>query len=401
MGLTLTGFAAGSEWRVAYGGAANFLCLPKDGPEYNKVNTPVYSLAQIGQKIWLGGENQVIKVTLNAQGGYQGKQQYALPQYYLEKVQLAVMEQKPVLFLSDGLYRLVTKTNKFEKDTLTKVERLPYQTMLGQRNEIWTDIQRKWVSLPQKKEAVYLSLFGKIDDIYQDEKQSQLWVVHQNFLHSIPDSANARKAKPMEILIHSATNLQNKVLPLDKVRLKQGSKAYGLKIKLSLPYYLDENSVEYRYRIKGVTRGWTSWQKSPELFLNSLPRGKHILEIKARNGLGQESTIKQLKIRVIPPFWKTWWFFLIEITVLIALLLAAALSSRFSKFERYSYILTFVTIITVFEFVVLSLEPSVDNFSGGVPVLKLVVNILLAISLNPIERRLAAWLSKNKYKMHA
>ena len=39
LGHTLTGFAVGSVWRVAYGGAANFLCLSKDGPEYNKINT--------------------------------------------------------------------------------------------------------------------------------------------------------------------------------------------------------------------------------------------------------------------------------------------------------------------------------------------------------------------------
>ena len=368
---------------------------------FDQVKTPIYSLTQIGSQIWLGGENQVIKVTLNAQDGYAGMQRYALPQYYLEKVQLTTIKQKPVLFLSDGIYRLNNKGSQFAKDTTTKAARLPYQTIQGQGNEIWTDIQRGWVNMQQKATSTYLSLFGKIDYLYQDKKANQLWVVHQNFLHSIPDTINTRKATPLQVLVHSVTNLKNKELSLDRIRIKQGSKAYGLKIKLSLPYYLDENSVEYQYRIKGLTRGWTPWQKSPELLLNLLPRGKHALEIKARNSLGQESEIKSLKIRVIPPFWKTWWFFLIEISVLIALLLAAALSSRFSKFERYSYILTFVTIITVFEFVVLSLEPSVDDFSGGVPVLKLAMNIVLAISLNPIERRLAAWLSRNKYKMHA
>ncbi|OJJ14941.1 hypothetical protein BKI52_41040 [marine bacterium AO1-C] len=377
----------GNGWKVVSG--------------FAQVKTPVYSLVQIGQQIWLGSENEVMKVTLNAQGAYQGMQHYALPQYYLEKVQLAAIKNQPVLFLSDGMYRLNKKGDKFAKDTTTKAKRLPYQTIQGQGNEVWTDIQRKWVNIQEKGGAAYLALFGKIDDIYQDTKKNQLWVVHQNLLHSIPDTVNTSKAKSLEVLIHSVTNLKNKELSLDKIRLRQGTKAYGLKIQMSLPYYLDENSVEYQYRIKGLTRGWTPWQKSPELLLNLLPRGKHTLEIKARNGLGQESTIKQLKIRVIPPFWKTWWFFLIEISVLVALLLAAALSSRFSKFERYSYILTFVTIITVFEFVVLSLEPSVDDFSGGVPVLKLAVNIILAISLNPIERRLAAWLSKNKYKMHA
>ena len=131
-----------------------------------------------------------------------------------------------------------------------------------------------------------------------------------------------------------------------------------------------------------------------------LPRGKHTIELKARNGLGEESSIKDVKVRIIPPFWKTWWFYLIEIVVLLSLVFASAASSRFQKFERYSYILTFVTIITVFEFIVLSLEPSVDEFSGGVPVFKLFMNIILAISLNPIERKLAMWLSKSKHRSY-
>lgn len=376
----------GSEWEVQTG--------------FEKITQPVYSLTQTNQQLWLGGENQVIKVTLNAQGGYQGVQNYSLPQYYLEKVRLAGIQGKPVLFLSDGVYRL--KNNKFVKDSLVKASRLPYQTIQNQGNQVWTDLQRQWVNMQNSAKSIYLSLLGKIDDIYQDEKGKQLWVIHQNYLHSVPTSADSsKKGKPFELLVNSIINLKNEALPLDRIRVHQGTKAYGLKISLSLPQYLDGQAVEYQYRIKGLTKGWTAWQKSPELLLNLLPRGRHLLEIKARNGFGEESTVKQLKIRIIPPFWKTWWFYLIEISVLIALLLAAAVSSRFSKFERYSYILTFVTIITLFEFIVLSLEPSVDNFSGGVPVLKLVVNIILAISLNPIERSLAAWLSKNKHDIHA
>ena len=60
--------------------------------------------------------------------------------------------------------------------------------------------------------------------------------------------------------------------------------------------------------------------------------------------------------------------------------------NRTGKQSNASHTLTFVTILTVFEFFVLMIEPYVDEFSGGVPVFKLVMNILLAISLDPAEK---------------
>lgn len=365
---------------------------------FAKIRTPVHSVALIGNELWVGSENQVIKVVLNAKGKYQSQQIFDLPQNYLEKVQLTSIKNKPILFLSDGVYRFNAQKKRFEKDELLKATHLPYQVIQRQKEKSWTNIQHQWVNMQNIDKAPYLALFDRITDIYQEK--NNLWVIHDNVLHRIR-LAYIRNRRPMKVLINKVANHLNKELPLDKIKLYQGTKAYGLTIDFSVPYYLDETSIEYQYRIKGTYKGWSRWQKTPRITLNFLPQGKHLLEIRARNSLGQGSEIKQLSVKVIPPFWKTWWFYLMEICVLLSLMLAAALSSRFSKYDRYSYILTFVTIITVFEFIVLMFEPSVDDFSGGVPVFKLFMNIILAISLNPIERKLAAWLSKNKHNMHA
>lgn len=366
---------------------------------FANIKLPVYSVAKIKNELWLGSENKAVKVQLGAAGKYQHHQTYELPQNYLENVQLANLQNKPVLFLSDGVYRLDASKNKFERDKLLKMQHVPYQTIQHQDGRVWTNFQQHWVNMQNLTQATYLSLLGNVSDIYQDEKNN-LWVIHENDLHRVV-LAQGRKIKPLSILINQVFNHQGKALPSDNIKINQGTKAYGINLVLSVPYYLGEGSVQYQYRIKGQSKNWSKWQNSPQLTFNMLPRGRHTLEIKARNGLGLESEVKQVKIRIVPPFWKTWWFYLIEILVLLSLVMASAASSRFEQFERYSYILTFVTIITVFEFIVLSLEPSVDDFSGGVPVFKLFMNIFLAISLNPIERKLARWLSKNKHRMHA
>lgn len=365
---------------------------------FEQIKLPVYSVAKIQNELWLGSENKAARVQLTNGGNYQSHQVFELPQYYLENVQVASLQNKPVLFLSDGVYRFKAAKKQFERDKLLKMLNVPYQTIQRQTKHTWTNFRGHWVDMQNLKTTRYLSLFDKISDIYQDKK-GNLWVVHARGLHKIGGTYKLR-SKKLDILVSKVFDHQNKDLPLDKIRVHQGTKAYGLSIHLKTPYYLNEGSVEYQYRIKGSKKGWSKWQRSPLFTFNMLPRGKHTIELRARNGLGEESSIREVKVRIIPPFWKTWWFYLIEILVLLSLVFASAASSRFQKFERYSYILTFVTIITVFEFIVLSLEPSVDEFSGGVPVFKLFMNIILAISLNPIERKLAMWLSKSKHRSY-
>jgi hypothetical protein len=64
--------------------------------------------------------------------------------------------------------------------------------------------------------------------------------------------------------------------------------------------------------------------------------------------------------------------------------------------SRLSHILTFVTIITIFEFLILFFEGYLDRFSGGVPVFKLIMNVVLAVSLNPLEKLFSRLLSKEE-----
>lgn len=68
----------------------------------------------------------------------------------------------------------------------------------------------------------------------------------------------------------------------------------------------------FHYRIQGLY-DWRSTE-SGDLSFNSLPYGNHVLEIKAQNGNLQnsENTLK-IDIRVLSPFYLQWWFFLLSI----------------------------------------------------------------------------------------
>lgn len=81
--------------------------------------------------------------------------------------------------------------------------------------------------------------------------------------------------------------------------------------------------VLYRYRLEGSENGnqWTHIRE-PELFLPSLEPGTYRFIIQALNGNGKWSEIPlALPIHISAPFWKTWWFILVCILVVIGPLL--------------------------------------------------------------------------------
>ena len=366
---------------------------------FDKLQAPVYSLAFVGNDLWLGSDNRAFKVQLDNAGRYQSHKEYSMSRYYLEEVQVVNLKGKPTLFVSNGIYRLDAKTQKFTLDTKLKISQSSYQLIQRQAKYTWSNVSQDWQNLQDSSRVGYVALFDQVTDIYEDQAKN-LWVVHQNGLHKITPPKQ-KDSTQYAVLLTQVYNHQRESLSLERIRLYQGSKAYSIHFVLGTSNYVDEQSTRYRYRLKGVTNGWSNWKNDAQIDFTFLPSGSHTLEVQAKNAMGQLSQIKEIDFRVVPPFWKLWWFYLLEIFVLGGLIAASAVSNRFNKFKRYSSLLTFVTIITIFEYIVLSIEPTVDNFSGGVPVFKLLMNILLAMSLNPLERRFSAWLSKQSSTKNA
>ncbi|MFT7343910.1 MAG: ligand-binding sensor domain-containing protein/class 3 adenylate cyclase [Lentimonas sp.] len=76
--------------------------------------------------------------------------------------------------------------------------------------------------------------------------------------------------------------------------------------------------IQYKYLLEGSDEGEIYLGTSNELRFNALNYGKYILKVYARKGQGEWSKRPAtLKIEVTPPFWLSWWFFLICSVVFI------------------------------------------------------------------------------------
>lgn len=77
--------------------------------------------------------------------------------------------------------------------------------------------------------------------------------------------------------------------------------------------------IIYRYWLEGFERKWHSTRQNQIEYL-SLPAGNYRLAIIAVNQAGQQSKPLIINFEIIPPFWKTVWFYLLEAVIITSAL---------------------------------------------------------------------------------
>lgn len=79
--------------------------------------------------------------------------------------------------------------------------------------------------------------------------------------------------------------------------------------------YISSNRTYYYYKLEGIDK---AWQRTDELKISysNLPIGKYNLQIKAIGPNGEMSPIRNLKIVILPPWYKTIWFSLLLLTII-------------------------------------------------------------------------------------
>jgi signal transduction histidine kinase/ligand-binding sensor domain-containing protein len=73
--------------------------------------------------------------------------------------------------------------------------------------------------------------------------------------------------------------------------------------------------VKYQYFLEGFDKNWSPLTKVPNATYTSLPHGKYTFNIKAVNSDGIWSDNYIYSIFIKPPFWYTWWAYIIYIIV--------------------------------------------------------------------------------------
>lgn len=150
---------------------------------------------------------------------------------------------------------------------------------------------------------------------------NEVWIGTKTGLFTIPKAYFQSSGKKVDYQL-----TLERILVNNKVRAIDGPvELTHLENELTIDYtailfggYSQE--LVYRYRMIGVNEDWI-YTRNRSVTYSSLAPGSYdfIVQIRGENDTWSEET-KTLRITVLPPFWKTWWFNSIMVVVVILLI---------------------------------------------------------------------------------
>jgi serine phosphatase RsbU (regulator of sigma subunit) len=113
----------------------------------------------------------------------------------------------------------------------------------------------------------------------------------------------------------------------------------NLVFEYSLPFFFNEKSNKYSYRLEGDKHlnKWSSWTKESKKELSNLHEGEYIFYVKSKNIFGKESPVASYRFEILPPWYRTAWAYLFYfiITVLFIWFLIKLNTQRLLKEKEH------------------------------------------------------------------
>ncbi len=143
--------------------------------------------------------------------------------------------------------------------------------------------------------------------LQQDTSQTQL------VLHAMKRSK--RKAAPDAEITDYFVNYKKRTLKL-------GYQDQSVTFTLSDLNWMEHPNYQYEYQLEGFNRRWVLLEGNMQVSFSSLPPGKYTLKARAKNLEKVElKAVDLLKLRVSPPWWNSWWAYLIYFLLTVLLII--------------------------------------------------------------------------------
>ncbi|PCH94258.1 MAG: hypothetical protein COB85_05795, partial [Bacteroidetes bacterium] len=168
-------------------------------------------------------------------------------------------------------------------------------------------------------------------------KKDSYWIINnKNELFKIFDD-ESEKEYVFNLELHTITNNHDLYFSLADNLVVNYDKS-SLKFHLSAPFFLKEGAALYQYTVEGLMNDWTNWSPNPLITFPFIPAGDYTLSIRAKNVLGDRTALTSFQFSVSPPYWKTWWFYLVCILI-VATIVVSIIKLRTRSIENEKKIL--------------------------------------------------------------
>jgi ligand-binding sensor domain-containing protein len=152
----------------------------------------------------------------------------------------------------------------------------------------------------------------EIDDAHHLSDGRLLFTNNHDFVVFDPDKM-IRAEKPQDAVI-TDVKVDNVSLSLDSMAKLSVISLQHDKSSVVFEFggfnFVRQHKIDYYYQLVGVDKGWVKADDRKQALYNHLSPGNYVFKVKSENADGVTSEgITTLKIYVMPPFWRTWWFY--------------------------------------------------------------------------------------------
>ncbi|MBU0487512.1 MAG: hypothetical protein KKA07_06820 [Bacteroidetes bacterium] len=91
----------------------------------------------------------------------------------------------------------------------------------------------------------------------------------------------------------------------------------SLTFQFASPWFIAGNLTEYSYFLEGYDEVWSKWTHETKKDYTNLSEGKYTFMVKARNLYGHESRVATFSFKVLPPWYRTVWAYIMYVAILV------------------------------------------------------------------------------------
>ncbi|MCS6905374.1 MAG: GAF domain-containing protein [Bacteroidia bacterium] len=104
------------------------------------------------------------------------------------------------------------------------------------------------------------------------------------------------------------------------------------------PYFSGFPTIEYQFLLQGFDENWSNWSYDNFKSYTNLPEGRYVFQVRARNIFEQTSQTASFSFQILPPWYRTWWAYLIYVFLLFASVYFT-IKNRLKRLQREKKIL--------------------------------------------------------------
>lgn len=153
--------------------------------------------------------------------------------------------------------------------------------------------------------------------VFMDDADGTVWMGGDKGLFRYRASRSVPQDTQLHTLLRMVTGQDGRVPFADHLAVADTPKIpyaqNSIRFEFALPNYDHFDANQYQLWLQGLDRGWSPWSGDAYRDYTNLPEGRYRLHVRARDVYGRQGREATFDFRILPPWYRTAWAWLLWI----------------------------------------------------------------------------------------